>query len=334
MIDDYKYSIGRNVVYRHSNPGRSTREYGQYGPERTLGTVRSVDAGGADDHVWVYTVENLRTGEVVRVPEPDILYASYAPKRTASVRPQVDVERLAEELSRSVDESPLARFLRMHIEESRVREESDAAAQREGRDLPVSQGDYIRIRGELRPEIESCHNHYAKVIDVAEPDIDAIESPGGRYAVRKMYTAQVDDGRTTAIYDPEIKLYYTAEGRRVILNWRAAKFLAESFGDDPPYSVEYSYLEDHVYSREELEAMSNEELIDLFAAMLYVKGRMGLRDLENRDPDIEAAPKEYLVDGILAISRFDMTRNRNLTPDEIDSKRRDIYRLRRILRGR
>jgi hypothetical protein len=334
MVDDYKYSIGRNVVYRHREPGRSRRDYGQYGPDRTIGRVRTVDAGTPPEHVWVYTVENLRTGETAKVPETDILYASYAGGERKARHTHIDAEKLAEELARSVDESPLATFLRMHIEESRRREESEAAVRREGRDLPIAEGDYIRVRGELRSEVESCHNHYAKVLEVTDPDVAAIESPNGPHTVRRRYVVQIDDGRTLPIYDPEVKLYYTAEARRVILNWRAAKFLAESFGDDPPYSVEYSYLEDHVYSRDELEAMSKEELMDLFAAMLYVKGRMGLRDLENKEWHLASSPREYLVDGILAISRFDMLRNRALTPGEVDSKKRDVYRLRRILRGR
>ena len=83
------------------------------------------------------------------------------------------------------------------------------------------------------------------------------------------------------IYDPEIKLYYTANARATILNWRAATFLAESFQDPPPYKLDYAYLEDHIFSREELESMSYDELVRTFAQMLYARGRIGLRDLDN-----------------------------------------------------
>lgn len=334
MVDDYKHSIGRNVVYRHPRPARRDREYGQYGPGRTVGFIKSVLPGSAPDHVWVYIIENLRTGETASVPETDVMYAILGKDERRQRSSRADAERFVEELARSLTEPPLADFLKRSIEELHDREESEIRARNEGRDLPVRADDYIRVRGELRGEIESAHNHYAKVIEVSEPDIAAIESNQGAFAVKRKYRVLVDDGREIEIYDPEIKLYYTAEGRQVVLNWRAATFLAESFGDAPPYSLEYSYLEDHVYSREELEAMTREELVNLFAAMLYVKGRMGLRDLENKERHLAFAPKDYLVDAVLQISRFDMRKNRKLTPDEIDSKKREVYRLRRLLRGR
>jgi hypothetical protein len=335
MVDDYRYSIGRNVVYRHPSPGRRDAEYGQYGPNRTVGFIRAVELGKAPEHVWVYTIENLRTGEIAKTPETDVMYP-IAGKRERRMRDsRADAERLAEDLAKSLsDESPLADFLRMSVEELHSLEESEAIARKEGRDLPIDRSDYIRVRGDLRAEVEAAHNHYAKVLDVSDPDIAAIESRGGVYIVKHKYRVLVDDGREMEIYDPEVKLYYTADRRQVVLNWRAATFLAESFGDDPPYSLEYSYFEDHVFSRDELEVMTREELVSLFAALLYVKGRMGLRDLENKERNLAFAPKEFLVDSVLAISRFDMRRNRNLTPVEVEDKKKDVYRLRRLLRGR
>jgi len=334
MVDDYKYSIGRTVVYRHPRPGRPERDYGQHGPARTVGVVRGVQVGPGPDHTWVYTIENLRTSEVCRVPESDIPHATFGPggKRTRGAK--ADVAQLAEALARALTESPVSHYLRNAVRELVHREESEERVRREGRELPLRPGDYVRIRGDLRPELEPCHNHYAKILEALEPDIAAIESAGVPHKVLRRYRVITDDGTECFVYDPEIKLYYTAEGRSVVLNWRAAAFLAEAFHDDPPYNVEFSYLEDHVFTRDELEAMSPEELANLFAALLYVKGRMGLRDLQNKDRHLGGVPKEHLIDSVLAISRFDMRRNRSLTPGEIERKRRDAFKLRRILRGR
>ena len=334
MVDDYKYSIGRIVVYRHPNPQRPEREYGHYGTSRTLGVVRGVELGPAPEHIWVYLVENLRTGETAKVPEADIAYATFGRGDRRVRRARTDVAQLANMLAEALTGSPISNYLRSTVRDLLRREELEERARREGRELPVRAGDYVRIRGDLRPEIEPYHNHYAKVLETLEPDIAAIESPNGTHKVLRRYRVLLDDGLEHLIYDPEIKLYYTADGRATVLNWRAATFLAEAFNDAPPYNVEFSYLEDHVFSREELEAMSQEDLGKLFAALLYVKGRIGLRDLQNRDKHFGEVPKEHLVDSVLAISRFDMRRNRNLTPGEIEAKRRDAFKLRRILRGR
>ena len=334
MVDDYRYSIGRTVVYSHPKPGRRERDYGQHGPGRTVGVVRAVELGRVPEHVWLYTVENLRTGEIARVHEPEIHYAMFG-KGDRRVRgTKADAERLAEALTQALSESALSSYLRTTVRDLLRREESAEQAKMEGRDLPIRAGDYVRIRGELRPEIESYHNHYAKILEAREPDIAAIQSKDGPYKVRRSYRILLEDGSEHWIYDPEIKLYYTADGRATILNWRAATFLAESFGDDPPYSVEFSFLEDHVFSRDELEAMPHEDLMNLFAALLYVKGRVGLRDLADREHHFGGVPKEHLVDSVLAISRFNMRKNRSFTPSEIESKRREAFKLRRLLRGR
>lgn len=335
MIDDYKYSIGRTVVYKHANPGRSDVDYGHYGHVRTVGVVRAVEAVQAPDHTWLYIVENLRTGEITKVLESEIRFATRGKRERSGGDTGVDAAKLAETIAQSdPEESALPVYLRMIINDFVRREESESLARREGRQLPVEAGDYIRVRGDLRSELEHYHNHYAKVLEVSEPEIAAIEAKIGVHGVRRSYRVLLDDGSEHVIYDPEIKLYYTADGRKTILNWKAATFLAESFRDDPPYSVEYSYLEDHVFSRKELESMSHDDLADLFAAMLYVKGRIGLRDLKIKDQTIGQLPKDHLVDNILAISRFDMRRNRSLTPSEIERKKKDAFKLRRLLRGR
>lgn len=334
MVDDHKFSIGRTVVYRHPEPGRPGRDYGQYGSARTVGVVRAVELGGAPEHAWVYTVENLRTQETVKVKESEIHHATLGKSARRSRRSSSDAKHLADALANALSESALSSFLRTAVREFLRREESEERARKEGRDLPVLAGDYVRVRGDLRPRMEPYHNFYAKILSVGQPDVAAIESKDGVHFVRRSYRVLLEDGSEQSIYDPEIKLYYTADGRATILNWRAATFLAEAFHDDTPYSLEYSYLEDHVFSREELEALQPEELMNLFAVILYVKGRMGLRDMAEKDRHFSEFPKEYLVDNVLAISRFDMRKNRSLTPSEIENKRREMYKLRRILRGR
>jgi hypothetical protein len=331
LIDDYRYSIGRTVVYGHPKPGYPERNYGQYGPGQTVGMVRAVELGKPPEHVWLYRIENLRTAETAQIPESDVFYAIPGKREKSADRTNVDAERIAEAISEAV--SPLSSYLSVTVRDLLRREESEERTRREGRDLPVQVGDYVRVRGDLRVQMEARHNHYAKILGVAEPDIAAIESKTGNYRVRRKYRTLMDDGSECFIYDPEIKLYYTADGRTTILNLRAATFLAEAFQDDPPYSLEYSFLEDHVFTRNYLEALSPERLTSLFAALLYVKGKMGLRDLERADRHLGNAPKEFLVDSVLSMSRFDMRRNRNLTSTEIDSKRREIYKFRRLLHG-
>jgi hypothetical protein len=268
------------------------------------------------------------------VPESDIYHATVGKGELQTRRTKLSAEELASALTDALTESVLSTFLRTTIREFIRREESEDQARREGRDLPIKSGDYIRVRGNLRPEIEACHNHYAKVLEVSDPDIAAIESEDDLYAVCHRYVICLDDGSEHVIYDPEVKLYYTAGGRATVLNWRAATFLAEAFHDDPPYSVEYSYLEDHVFTRDELDTLSLEDLGNLLTALLYVKGRMGLRDLERADQHLEGVPKEHLIDNVLAISRFDMRKNRSLTAGEIESKRKELFKFRRLIRGR
>lgn len=333
VIDDYKYSVDRIVLYKHPNPGRSAREYGRYGPDRTLGVVRAVELDPSGQ-TWLYSIDNIRTDEHANVHEAQVYYTVFGRRLDQSVQTpeQTEAARLAEEITRVLSQPELRPPLSPVIRDLVNREQTDEEMRRHGRELPIQAGDYIRVRGDMRPEAQPYHNHYAKVLSVLDPDIGAIESIAGTYTVRKKYHVLLDDRVEFDIYDPEVKLYYTAEGRVTIFNWRAASFLAEFFGDDPPYRADYRYLESHLFTRDELEAMSVEELATLFAESLYVKGRMGVRDLQETQQNLTGAPKEHLVDGILAISRFDMRKNRNLTPSEIESRQKDASKLRRILK--
>jgi len=336
MIDDHKYSIGRIVVYRHGNPKRPESSYGRFGHERTVGRVMGVELVPEPEEHWEYSIRNVFSGETVAVREDDIHFATLRRRgRAGSIGdPQL---LLGQDTSLDVHQKPvditLAHYINTTIRDLITREESEERARREGRDLPLEAGDYIRVRGNLRKETEHYHNHYARIMEVLQPEVPAIESVCGKtYAVVRKYRIKLEDGTVGEIYDPEVKLYYTAHGRSTILNWRAALFLAESFGDEPPYSVELSFLEEHLFTRDELDAMTDEQLMHLLASLLYAKGRMGLRDYEKKGEHFEQMPREYLIDTILATSRFNMRRNRSMTQDEIRQKQREARRLRRLLR--
>lgn len=333
VLDDYKYSIGRIVLYKHPNPEYGHREYGRYGPEKTLGVVHAVEID-EPAQVWMYSLENIRTHEPARVPESDIYYAVFGRQLKQGGRRNTDAARLAEDITKVLSQPEPRLPLSPTITELVRREQTEDETKRMGRDLPVQVGDYVRVRGDLRAELEPHHNHYAKVLEVLEPEIGAIEAKSGTYAVRQKFQVRLDDGVEVEVYDPEIKVYYTADGRSTIFNWRAASFLAEFFGDDPPYKGDYAYLENHLFTRDELESMSIDELAGLFAELIYVKGRMGLRDLEQTRESLKSAPREHVVDSILAISRFDMRKNRNLTAGEIEIRQKDASKLRHILRDR
>ena len=334
MIDDYKYSVGRTIVYRHSDPTGSETDYGRFGANRTIGVIREVHQGSPPDHIWIYTVENLKTGETVRVPELEIHYTTFGKKERHGRRSRADARQLAKAITDALLGTRTSSHFGTSVYELMLREESEARAKQEGSALPIQKGDYIRVRGDLRPDLESYHNHYAKVMESEEPDIAGIETRNGVYKVIRKYRVLLDDGSERDIYDPEIKLYYTADGRKTILNWRAAMFLSEAFMEEPPYSLEYSYLENHVFTREELETMPPEGLASLLAALLYVKGRIGLRDFQQKGRHLDGIPREHLVDSILAISRFDMRKNRYLTPREIEDEKKDTFKLRRLLKGK
>ncbi|MCX8053725.1 MAG: hypothetical protein N3B12_07945, partial [Armatimonadetes bacterium] len=196
----------------------------------------------------------------------------------------------------------------------------------------------IRVRGDLRRESDPLHNHYAKILSVEPADIAGIENPFAKpgqpriYRTLKKYKVLSSEGIEADIYDVEVKLFYTAHGRKTVLNWRAATLLAEAFGDDPPYNVEYDYLSEHIFTREELKPMKRSELANLLASALYVKGKLGWRDYQRRGQLFAGIPKSHLIDQILEISRFDARRNRSMSREEIAARRRASLKLERLLK--
>ncbi len=343
MLDDYRFSIGRVVVYKHPNPLLPKRAYGQKGPERTMGIIISVAAAYDPHPHWVYTIQNIRTRENVQVPECEIAFGAsldYSEFRGASRLPSANTDRMtgqmvAEALNKAMTESAVANYLRASVHDIVRAEKAEEIARREGRELPLGAGDYIRIRGDLRPEIKDFHNLYGKILKLEPLDRESIEANvrgmSRRYRTRRKYVVQADNGELIRIYDPEIKVYYTIRSKKQILNWRAVTFLAEVFGDDAPYSVELEYVQNHLYSRDELEGKDRDELRDLLSSLLYAKGHMGWRDYEDRHRLFKGVSKGFLVDTILAASRFDMHRNRLMTAEEIDLKKKDRERLKKLI---
>ncbi|MCL5103795.1 MAG: hypothetical protein M1133_06730 [Armatimonadetes bacterium] len=344
MLDDFKYSIGRLVVYRHIEPKLPRQSYGHYGHERTVGEVVAVDMDPTPEPHWVYTLRNVRNNEIIRLDEDQIKFATTVGrywKKSAqkTVERKMDDGALAEMIAKALSSPERASLLRSTLRDIIRREEIEAKVSREGADLPVYVGDYIRVRGDLRKETDSLNNHYAKILSVEPSDIAGIENalskPGQSrlYRTLKKYHIITSEGVEGDIYDAEIKLFYTANARKTVLNWRAATLLAEAFGDQPPYKLEYEYLADHIFTREELQPKSRGELAQMLASMLYVKGRMGWRDYQRRNQFFAGTPKSHLVDDLIEVSRFDSRRNRVLTHDEITHRRQDAFKLRRLLKG-
>lgn len=341
MLDDYKYSIGRLVVYRHHEPKLPRQSYGQQGSDRTIGEVLEVDLVPKPAPHWVYVIENVRNGEVCRVDESAIIFATGVGKKLSrkAVERKAEDGALAEAIARALSNPDRGSLLRATLKDLLLREESEAQAHIEGPRLPVSKGDYIRVRGDLRPEMEILHNHYAKVLSVEDTDIAGIENPSAKpgqptmFRTLKKLGVITSEGVRADIYDAEVKLFYTANGRATILNWRAATLLAEVFGDQPPYKLEYEYLADHVFTREELRRKTRTELAQMLASLLYVKGRMGYRDHQRRNAFFAGTPKNHLIDSILQASRFDARRNRAMTSEEIARHQQQAYKLRRLLKG-
>jgi hypothetical protein len=344
MLDDYKYSIGRLVVYKHSEPRLPRQSYGHYGHERTVGEVISVDMDPKPEPHWVYALRNVRNQETVRITEDDIKFATtvgrYWKKSSQRITDRkVDDGALAEAIAKALSNPERANLLRSTLKDIIRKEEIDAKASREGTELPVFVGDYIRIRGELRKELEPLHNQYAKVLAVDPSDIAGIENASAKigqptiFRTLKRFKVVTPEGVEAEIYDAEIKLFYTANGRKTILNWRAATLLAESFGDQPPYNLDYEFLSDHIFTREELQSKPRSELLQMLASMLYVKGRLGWRDYQRRSQFFAGTPKSHLLDDILEVSRFDLRRNRLLTMQEITQRQGEAYKLRRLLKS-
>jgi hypothetical protein len=334
MLDDHRYSVGRTVVFRLDD---SDIRHGRWAGKAS-GTVTQVERVDEPEPRWLYTIERQRTKQRVMVREEDILYGVMGkrkPERSALTREDRG-ERVAGMLDRVATDSALVGFLRTTVHDLVRRETLEEAERREGRELPLAPGDYIRVRGDLRKDLEPYHNYYGKIVDVMEPDIAGLEAWAHHaeprtYTVIRKYLVLLDDGSRVAIYDPEVKLFYTANGRSTILNWRAAAFLAEAFGDDPPYKLEFSYLEDHIFTREELNDLGSEQLSRLLSSIMYVKGHMGWRDFQEQQRHFSGLSLPYLLDSVLAASRFDHRRNREMTPAEIEEKCKQAGEFRRLL---
>lgn len=344
MLDDYKYSIGRLVVYRHSDPRLPKQSYGHHGPQKTVGEVIAVDMDPAPSPHWVYTLANIRNQEVIRVAEDGIEFGTEVGKRGKRMSNRLAEKKLedgalAEIIAKALVNPAREGLLHSTLRDLIQKEELSAKAAHEGTNLPVHTGDYIRVRGDLRSELEELHNHYAKITKVEDADVAGLENPDARpgmptiYRTVKKYEIITSEGVKATIYDPEIKIFYTAQGRKLVLNWRAATLLAEAFGDQPPYKLEFEYLADHVFTREELESKKRAELVQMLASLLYVKGKLGWREFQRRNHYFAGTPKIHLVDTILEMSRFDSRRNRPMTRDEIVKHCQQGYKLRRLLKS-
>lgn len=341
MLDDYKYSIGRLVVYRHNDPKLPRQSYGHQGSSRTVGEVLQVDIVPTPEPHWVYTIQNARNGELSRVEESSILFATEVGKKMPhkAIERKAEDGALAEMIAKALSNPDRGSILRATLKDMLIKEEKEAKAHLEGPKLPLLQGDYIRVRGDLRSEIEPLHNHYAKILSVENTDIAGIENPSAKpgqptmFRTLKKYHIISSEGVKADIYDAEVKLFYTANGRATILNWRAASLLAEAFGDQPPYKLEYEYLSDHIFTRDELRTKTRSELAQLLASLLYVKGRMGWRDYQRRNAFFTGTPKNHLIDSILQASRFDAKRNRAMTSEEITQFQQQGFKLRRLLKS-
>ena len=342
MLDDYKYSVGRLVVYRHTIPKLPRQSYGHYGHERTVGEILAVEVEPNPEPHWVYSIRNVRNQELTRIEEDLIKFATnvgrHWRKNPQEISSRIEDGALAEMIARALSNPDRASLLRSSLRELLCKEEQAARAHREGPELPIYAGDYVRLRGDLRREVESLHNHYAKILSVDPADIAGIENPQAKpghprlYRTLRKYAVISSEGIEAEVYDAEIRLFYTANGRKTILNWRAATLLSEAFGDEPPYSLEYEYLQDHIFAREELESQKRSELAQLLASVLYVKGKLGWRDYQRRGQFFTGIPKSHLVDSILEVSRFDSRRNRLMTREEVASRRQESFKLRELLK--
>ena len=321
-MDDHRFSLNRIVAYPHDAPEHPDPVYGPGGPERTYGKVVEVHRTEGDQPHWEYTVRNSFTGEVRLLSEGRIYHGAN--------RGYLDLHRRDGIRWQGEGNQALKDFLKDAIPRIIEGEQDEEKARSEGRNLNLGPDDYVRIRS-LRPETESCHNLYAKVLAVSAADRESMDVSGREHRVLLSYHVRLDSGREADVYDIEIKTVYTTLGRTVIQNWRAATFLAEAFGDDPPYDLQLDYLNGHVFTRAELANMSSDDLADLLTRLLYVKGLILRDELEEKASRLMKSPAEYLVDQILDISRFDMKKNRPLTLPEIEHFRSQDVRLKDLL---
>lgn len=333
MVDDHKFSVGRTVAYRHPDPGREPGVYGPEGPDRTSGAIVGVRLIEEGEPRWQYTIQNAFCDETRDVPESDVFHGTDQRYLDLRRRDGIawSVATNAGHASRKFWQGALRQFIRNDVPQLLRREEDEERARTEGRSLNLGPGDYVKLRGDLRPDAGRLHNRYAKVLSESRPETETIELSQGAHRVQASYRVLLDDGSEADVYDVEVKAAYTTGGCASVINWRAASFLAEAFGDDPPYDVRLDYLNGHVYTRAELEPMDAAELADLLAGLLYAKGLITLDELSAKQDSLAGSPESYLRDQILANSRFDMARNRQLTSDEISRLRDGDQRLRELM---
>ena len=336
MIDDYKYSLNRKVLYPHPNPEEPAELYGTGGPERTYGTITEVHLVDGGDHHWEYTISNSFTGEICRVREDSIFhgadrgYLDFQRRDDISWQ-KIPPETAKEDMGSDYWKRTLKQFVRTAVPNIIEREETEERTRTEGPNLPLAPGDYVKVRGDLRPEMETHRNLYAKILSASPADREHIEtSDGCRYRVLSKYHVVLDTGDEVDIYDAEVKTVYTTHGRTVVLNWKAAAFLAEAFGDAPPHEIHMEYLNGHIFSRSELEGMIVEDLGNLLAHLLYTKGLISKEELEEKIEILSKSPNGYLIDQILTISRFNREENRPMTEKEIEKHRAEDQCLRRM----
>lgn len=334
LPDDHKYSLNRTVAYSHPNPTKAPGEYGPAGPQRTRGLILDVHWVEGETPQWEYLVKNSFTAEEEYVPETMIFHGLDA--EYLDVRRRDGINWSPE--TPSISDIPigfwranLSGFMKQGIPELQNREREQERERTEGRELRLAPGDYVKLRGDLRPELESYHNSYAKILDLCEPGIAEIATDAGPCRVLKAYEVLTDSGEKTRVYDVEIKTIYSENGRASILNWKAALFLSEAFGDEHPYEVHLEYLSAHVFTRAELEGKDSEELGSILANMLYAKGLVSRDELHDKIHDLSHAGMEYLTDHILSMSRFDMKQNRPMEEEEIEKAKQEVARLRDLL---
>ncbi len=344
MLDDHKFSIKRIVSYRHKEPGQAEIVYGPGGPERTYGRITEIHRVHGKNARWEYTVTNSFTGETCRVRESDIFHGADQGYLDLYRRESIPwlagpPETARNDMENGYWKQTLKQFVRTAIPKIIEKERDEESERIHGRNLSLGPGDYVRIRGDLSPDgIPPWHNLYAKVLAVRPSDVEHMQIPRGRqglaagkHRVVLRYSVLLDSGEDVDIYDVEIKTVYTKHSRSVVLNWRAASFLAEAFGDDPPYDIQLEYLQGHIFTRDELEQMKPADLAELLARLLYAKGILVLEELAQKAESLSTSRQEYLVDQILDISRFDMHANRPRTPSEIARIQSEDARLKGIL---
>lgn len=343
MLDDHRYSLNRIVAYAHRDPQSPAEVYGPGGPERTYGVVVEIHEVGGTSPRWEYTIANSFTQEERRLTEDEIFHGADQPYLDLHRRDGIPWQRVPPESARDNADSrfwahTLRQFVRAGIPRIVEREKLEEHERVHGRDLDLQPGDYVRVRGDLRPDKASVHNLYAKVLSASDADIRSVGVPPGTHGlapgshkIRHSYHVLLDDGQETDVYDIEVKTVYTKRGRLLVVNWRAASYLAEAFGDDPPYDLQFDYIAHHIFSRAELRGLSSGELAEVLARLLYVKGLLTRDELEHKADALAASTTEFLTDQILELSRFDVSSNRRLTDDEIERFHRDSLRLRDML---